>query len=50
MRWLNSITNSIGNNLSKLQGIVEPSTLQSMGLQRIGQDLGNEQKQHSHSH
>ena len=28
----------------------EPGTLQSMGSQRIGQDLGNEQQQHSHSH
>ena len=34
--WLDSITNSIGMNLSKLQGIVEDRgtwLLQSMGLQ-----------------
>ena len=39
MTWLDSITDSIDMNLSKLQEIVEdrgPGVLQSMGLQRVG--------------
>ena len=37
MKWLDSITNSMHMNLSKLQEIVsgEPDVLQSMRLQRV---------------
>ena len=48
MRRLDSITNSMDMNLSKLQKTVknrEPVMLQSMGLQRVGYDLGTEQQQ-----
>ena len=46
VRWLDSITDSMDMNLSKLQEIVktgEPGMLQSMGLQRGKQDLATEQ-------
>ena len=46
-QWLDSITNSMGTNLSKLQEIVqhgEPGMLQSMGLQRVGHNLATEQQ------
>ena len=38
MRWLDSITDSIGMSLSKFWEIVEEST----GLQRKGHDLATE--------
>ena len=46
-QWLDSITNSMGTNLSNLQEIVqhgEPGMLQSMGLQRVGHNLATEQQ------
>ena len=40
MKWLDSITNSMGMNLSELWEMVkeEPGVLQSMGLQRVRHD------------
>ena len=40
IRWLDSITDSVDMSLSKLQALVmgRPDVLQSMELQRVGQD------------
>ena len=48
MRWLDSITDSMDTNLSKVQEIVKNRgnwLLQSAGSQRIGHDLAAAQQQ-----
>ena len=47
LRWLESITNSMDMNMSKLQEIAKdrkPEVGQSMGLQRVEHDLVTEQQ------
>ena len=47
IRWLDSITDSMGLKLSKLQEIVsdrKPDMLQSMASQRVGHDCESKQQ------
>ena len=49
MGWLDSITDSMDMNLSKLQEIVkdrEAGVLQIVGSQRVGHDVATEQQKH----
>ena len=45
MWWLDSITDSMDMNLSKLWSTEKPGVLHSMGLQRVGHDLATERQQ-----
>ena len=44
MRWLDGITDSIDMNWSKLQEVVKPGVLQSMGSLRVGHNWAVEQQ------
>ena len=53
MRWLGSITDSMGMNLGKCRrqwGTGRPDMLQSVWLQRVGHDLTAEQQQQHPKH
>ena len=48
MRWLDGIIDSMEVNLSKIWEVVkdgEPGTMQSMGSQKVGNNLGTDQPQ-----
>ena len=47
MRWLDGISGAMAINLGKPRDMVkeQPGMLQSMGLQRVGQDWETEQQQ-----
>ena len=47
MRWLDSITNSMGMNLSTLQEIVKDSEASCAAVQRVRHHLATEQQQNS---
>ena len=44
IRWLDSITDLMDMSLSKLREMVKLGVLQSMGSQRVGQDLATERQ------